>query len=88
MPVAGAYVADLAPIHQRGLYMGAYGLVWALAFVAGPSLGMLLYGASPGVLWALCGLLGIVAASVITLDPRPQQVRSRTAPAPVGAPQP
>jgi MFS family permease len=70
MPVAGAYVADLAPIQQRGLYMGTYGLVWALAFVAGPSLGMILYSASALSLWVLCGLLGIVAASAITLEPR------------------
>src|SRR5437870_3663423 len=33
MPVAAAYVADLAPVHQRGLYMGTYGLTWSLAFV-------------------------------------------------------
>jgi len=39
MPVAGAYVADLAPADKRGLYMGTYSLVWSLAFICGPSLG-------------------------------------------------
>ena len=87
MPVAGAYVADLAPIQRRGLYMGTYGLVWALAFVAGPSLGMLLYSASALSLWVLCGLLGIIAASVVTLEPRPRQIRSNPAGAAAQAPQ-
>ena len=70
MPVAGAYVADLAPADRRGLYMGTYGLVWALAFVGGPTLGMALFSASPPALWAACGLLGIVAAGIILAEPR------------------
>jgi MFS family permease len=69
MPVSGAYVADLAPAHQRGLYMGAYGLVWSVAFIGGPSLGMLLFTASPLALWGACGLLGILAAGIILADP-------------------
>jgi MFS family permease len=70
MPVSGAYVADLAPPHQRGLYMGALGLVWSLAFVCGPSLGLLLFGASPLALWVVCGLLGLLAAGIILAEPR------------------
>jgi MFS family permease len=66
MPVAGAYVADLAPADRRGLYMGTYGMVWAVAFVCGPSLGMLLFSASPLLLWALCGALGALAAAIIS----------------------
>jgi len=69
MPVAAAYVADLAPAHQRGVYMGAYGLVWSLAFVCGPSLGLLLYSVSPTAVWALCGVLGLGAASIILAEP-------------------
>ncbi|HWH71620.1 MAG TPA: MFS transporter [Candidatus Sulfotelmatobacter sp.] len=65
MPVSNAYVADLAPAHQRGLYMGTYGLVWAVAIVCGPSLGMLLFSFSPMVLWAACGALGLLAAGII-----------------------
>src|SRR5262245_15963423 len=65
MPVSGAYVADLAPAHQRGLYMGAYGMVWALAFVGGPSLGMVLFAASPVALWTLSGVMGACAAGII-----------------------
>jgi MFS family permease len=68
LPVAGAYVADLAPAHRRGLYMGTYGMVWAVAFVCGPSLGMLLFSASPLVLWLACGLLGALAAYIILAE--------------------
>src|ERR1051326_2957997 len=45
MPISAAYVADLAPPHQRGLYMGTYGMVWAISFVFGPSLGVWLFSA-------------------------------------------
>ena len=65
MPVSGAYVADLAPPDLRGQYLGAYGLVWAVALVCGPSLGLMLYGVSPAWLWLTCGLLGAVAAVTI-----------------------
>ncbi|MEY2428529.1 MAG: hypothetical protein QOJ40_1414 [Verrucomicrobiota bacterium] len=65
MPVSGAYVADLAPAHQRGLYMGTYGMTWSLAFVCGPSLGMLLFAKSPLALWLACGVLGLLAAAII-----------------------
>ena len=70
MPVAGAYVADLAPADRRGLYMGTYGMIWALAFVAGPSLGLMIYSWNPLWLWVICGLLGIAAASLISAGSR------------------
>jgi MFS family permease len=65
MPVGGAYVADLAPAHQRGLYMGSYGMVWAVAFMFGPSLGLPLFAVSPYLLWATCGAMGLLAAAII-----------------------
>jgi MFS family permease len=70
MPLAGAYVADLAPSHQRGLYMGTYGLVGAVAFICGPSLGLLLFSASPVALWSSCGVLGVLSAMTILVEPR------------------
>jgi MFS family permease len=69
-PISGAYVADLAPADRRGLYMGAWGLTWSLAFVFGPGLGMMLFSSSPAALWVTCGLLGVVAAGIITAEPR------------------
>ncbi|PWU18857.1 MAG: hypothetical protein C5B50_08005 [Verrucomicrobia bacterium] len=68
MPVASAYVADLAPANRRGLYMGTWGLTGSLAFIFGPSLGMMLFAANPTVLWALCGVLGITAAIIISRE--------------------
>jgi len=65
MPVAGAYVADLAPADKRGLYMGTYSLVWSLAFICGPSLGMILFEFNPALLWATCGVFGVMASCII-----------------------
>jgi MFS family permease len=69
-PISGAYVADLAPADRRGLYMGTWGLTWSLAFVFGPGLGMMLFSSSPTALWVTCGLLGVIAAGIITAEPR------------------
>ena len=69
MPVAGAYVADLAPPDRRGLYMGTYGMIWALAFVAGPSLGLMLYTQRPLWLWVACGVMGLAASAWISRQP-------------------
>jgi MFS family permease len=66
MPVAGAYVADLAPINMRGRYAGVNGLMWALALTFGPSLGVLLYQASAKGLWLTCGALGLLAAMIVS----------------------
>ena len=66
MPVAAAYVADLASINMRGRYAGVNGLVWALALVFGPSLGVLLFQISPRGLWFTCGGLGILAATIVS----------------------
>ena len=64
-PVGAAYVADLSPPQLRGRYSGAYGLTWALGLIIGPSLGMRLFALGPVVLWVSCGLLGLLAATVI-----------------------
>ena len=72
MPVSSAYVADLAPPHQRGFYMGTYGLAWSVAFVCGPSLGLLLFSANSLALWMACGVLGIVSAAIILVEPQPK----------------
>ena len=84
--MAGAYVAGLAPAHQRGLYMGTYGMVWSVAFVGGPSLGMLLFSVSPLGLWISCGVLGTLAAAIILAGPRPGKVGAGSEPIPVLTP--
>ena len=74
IPVSAAYVADLAPVHMRGRYMGAYGLVWAAALIVGPGLGMKLLAVGPGMLWLCCGALGFIAAAIILREVKPRLV--------------
>jgi MFS family permease len=66
MPVTSAYVADLAPAHMRGRFMGVYGLVWAVALTIGPGIGMKLYALGPTSFLLGCGSLGLLAALVIS----------------------
>ena len=65
LPMASAYVADLAPPHMRGRYMGVNGMTWALSLILGPALGMKLLVFSAGAFWLVCGVLGLLAALVI-----------------------
>jgi MFS family permease len=76
MPVASAYVTENVPGLMRGRYMGAYGLVWALALTFGPSTGIRLHATAPIVLWSACGVLGLFAAWVV--------LKTRTEPEPRG----
>lgn len=64
-PVAQAYVADLAPLHLRGRYQGAWDLTFALALVFGPLVGTVVYAVNPTVLWLGCGVLGGLAALLV-----------------------
>jgi len=73
LPMASAYVADLAPAHMRGRYMGVNGMTWALALILGPVLGMKLLAFSAGALWLACGVLGLAAAVVILMPVNPTQ---------------
>ena len=79
LPISAAYIADLAPAHQRGLYMGTYGLTWSLAFVCGPSLGLLLFSINPLALWLLCGVFGIISATIIIKEPERAKLRQSSA---------
>jgi MFS family permease len=74
MPVSAAFVADLAPANMRGRYLGASGLTWATALIIGPGLGMKLYAFSTLIYWLACGGLGVLAAAVILVRPKPQPV--------------
>jgi hypothetical protein len=46
--------------------MGTYGMVWATAFVIGPPLGLSLFSANRIALWIICGVLGVLAATIIS----------------------
>jgi MFS family permease len=66
IPVASAFIADLAPADMRGRYMGVHGLAWGVTLVFSPVLGMILYAQNPQYVWLMCGLFGIIAAVIMS----------------------
>jgi MFS family permease len=65
MPMASAYIANLAPTHMRGRYLGVSALTWSAALIIGPGLGMKLFASHPTMYWLSCGLISVVAAGII-----------------------
>lgn len=63
-PMASAIAADRAPTHARGRYQSAFGSMFGIAWIFGPMLGTITFAANTAVLWAACGVLGIVAATL------------------------
>jgi MFS family permease len=84
MPVASAYISNLAPAHLRGRYLGVSGLNWALTLILAPSLGLKLLAWNPLALWFGCGALGVTGALVILTKVR----EGKTALAPADAVKP
>lgn len=84
-PVASAYVAELAPPHMRGRYMGAWGLTWSLGLMLAPSLGARFFAAAPDGAWLACGAIGAVAAAIVLLAGGARRVEPQL---PLGAPGP
>ena len=82
-PVASAYVADIAPVHLRGRYQGAWGLMWGLAFMLGPGLGAVFFAWNGDAFWLFCGVLGVLSAGLLLAGSRTP--RSRT-PSPARTP--
>jgi MFS family permease len=68
MPVSAAYVANLAPVHLRGRYLGVNGLNFAFALIFAPALGMKLLEYNPTALWLGCGVLGVIGAIIISMN--------------------
>ena len=63
VPVAQAYVADVAPDDMRGRYMGAAGLTWGMGWSLGPFLaGLVMDLSDPHYVWYGCLIVGLVAA--------------------------
>lgn len=61
-PFQQSIVASFAPEQMRGRYMAVSGLSWSIAFTVGPYFaGLILDSANPDMLWALCGLIGLLA---------------------------
>ena len=70
MPTMVAYLAELAPPHMRGRYMGISGLTWALGLIIGPAGGLKLFAVSPTAYWIVAASAGVFAAVVISARPR------------------
>ena len=65
-PQASAYVADVAPPHQRGAYMGAFSMAFSLSFAVAPWAGTAVYARfGAAVVWTLVFLIGLVAAAIM-----------------------
>jgi MFS family permease len=63
-PVNASVVADLAPVHLRGRYQGAFALSWSLSHFLAPIIGGLVMGTLGGSwLWGGCAALGILVAT-------------------------
>ena len=57
-----------APEHMRGRYMAVSGLSWSISFTVGPYFaGLILDSANPNLLWAFCGIIGMLAAVGFTV---------------------
>jgi len=80
MPMSSAYLANLAPPHMRGRYMGVSGLTWGLALIIGPAAGMKMFALDPSAYWIACALLGVFAAVVISCPARPAGTAGNASP--------
>ena len=61
-PFQQSLVASFAPEDMRGRYMAVSGLTWSIAFTIGPYFaGLILDSANPNLLWAFCGIIGMIA---------------------------
>ncbi|MGE5463391.1 MAG: MDR family MFS transporter [Syntrophothermus sp.] len=62
-PFQQSIVAGFAPEQMRGRYMAVSGLSWSISFTVGPYFaGLLLDSSNPNLLWAFCGLIGVLAS--------------------------
>ncbi|KAB2878177.1 MFS transporter [bacterium] len=62
LPTAAAYMGHIAPASRRGEYMGLYQMMFGLAFIIGPWLGLHLYEHfNAQVLWAAMFGIGILS---------------------------
>lgn len=65
LPIAPAWVADLAPPHARGRYQAAFTFAFAIGTTLAPALGAALFAHNPAALWAGCALTGLAAAWLV-----------------------
>ena len=79
-PFQQSLVASFAPEDMRGRYMAVSGLTWSISFMVGPYFaGLMLDSANPNLLWAACGIVGILATLGFTLLDRVRQASAPVA---------
>jgi len=61
-PAAAALVADLSPEDMRGRYMAFNGIIWSVAFGAGPLAGGLMMDYAIELLWPVSGTVCFIAS--------------------------
>jgi MFS family permease len=72
LPGASAWVAESAPAHRRGAYMGLFVMSFSVAFSIGPWLGATVYDRyGGGVLWGLVFLCGCLSAALLAMTREP-----------------
>ncbi len=63
-PFQQSLVASFAPEDMRGRYMAVSGLTWSISFTVGPYFaGLILESSNPSLLWAACGVVGMLATA-------------------------
>ncbi|MGH9870054.1 MAG: MDR family MFS transporter [Candidatus Polarisedimenticolia bacterium] len=72
LPGASAWVAESAPAHRLGAYMGLFVMSFSVAFAIGPWLGATVYDRyGGGALWGMAFLCGCLSAALMTMISEP-----------------
>ena len=81
-PTMFAHPSRVAPGAARGRYTGASHAAFGLGSAAGPFFGVLLWNGIGAGVWALCGLVGVLAAvaASFAMRERPSMYQPRPAP--------
>jgi MFS family permease len=64
-PMRNAYIAQIAPLHLRGRYMGALAMAGTAAVALGPHASLRVHAWNPQALWLGCAVLGILSALTV-----------------------
>jgi multidrug resistance protein len=80
-PAAMGVVADVAPEHERGRWLGIVMGSYGAGFILGPVVGGVLYDgwgfAAPFIVSAVFALIAFVAAAILVPETRTQELRKR-----------
>lgn len=69
-PMRNAYIAQIAPLHLRGRYMGALAMAGTAAAALGPHASLRIHAWSPAALWLGCAALGVLSAVALLIGER------------------